>query len=338
MKIAKILYLVAGMVLLGFVVSEIDLAEVADLIGDVGALGILCVTAIYLLAFLLDSISWQLILTSLPISFAWCRRLFAVRLAGEAFNNIIPAAGFGGEPVKALILKKRYGLGYIDVTASIVMARTINMIALIAFLILGFIFMSASDKFTEPVKAAATLGLVLLSVGTVLFFLIQRMKLSSRLAGRLSTQTWSRGVTGALKVIENMDQAFVAFYATHRERLGIALALAFANWVLGAVEIYVVFAMFGHALTWTEAWLIEAMTQMVRSAVFFIPLGIGAQEGTFVLIVGALTGNPTLGLASAAVRRIRELLWVILGIGAWAAYPVSAKELAKATDKQSLDQ
>ena len=72
--------------------------------------------------------------------------------------------------------------------------------------------------------------------------------------------------------------------------------------------------------------MIEALAQMIRSAVFFIPLGIGAQEGAFVLISTAITGVPGLGLACAAVRRIRELIWIVLGLFGWMIYPMSLKE------------
>ncbi|MCH7942845.1 MAG: hypothetical protein IIB67_06405, partial [Proteobacteria bacterium] len=34
----------------------------------------------------------------------------------------------------------------------------------------------------------------------------------------------------------------------------------------------------------------------------------------FVVLVGALTGQPSLGLAAALVRRARELLWIIVGV------------------------
>jgi hypothetical protein len=65
---------------------------------------------------------------------------------------------------------------------------------------------------------------------------------------------------------------------------------------------------------------------MIRAAVFFIPLGIGAQEGAFVVITTAVTGVPGLGLACAAVRRIRELVWILLGLLAWTLYPTKPKK------------
>jgi len=333
MRVWKIASLLAGFGLLYWIAAGVDLGDVGSLVLSVGVAGIGAVAGLYFLAFLGDSISWLLILTSLPVDLAWIRRTFIVRLAGEAFNNVVPAGGFAGEPVKAVILKARYGVRYTEASASIVMARTINMIALIGFLMIGFVFMATSDSIDGALKATASIGLVFLSIGTVLMFLVQRYKASSWLASKFSGHAWAERAAVAIKVIEELDDRFVTFYTRHRARLFFALALAFANWVLGVVEVYVTFHFLGHGISWTDAWMIEALAQMIRAAVFFIPLGIGAQEGAFVLISSAITGVPGLGLACAAVRRIRELLWVLLGLFAWMIYPTRLKD----TERPSAD-
>ena len=327
MRGLKILSLLLGAGLLVWILSNVDLSEVGELILRVGITGLGLIIFVYFLAFLDDSISWLLILSSLPLSLAWIRRTFFVRLAGEAFNNVVPAGGFAGEPVKAVILKARYGISYTDASASIVMARTVNMIALIAFLIVGFLFMSISDVIDSSLKLTASIGLVLLSMGTVLLYAIQRFRVSSWLMARFAGARWADRAAGAFAVIEDMDHQFITFYTRHRARLLASLLLALINWVLGVVEIYLTFLLLGHEISWQDAWMIEALAQMVRSAVFFIPLGIGAQEGAFVLISGAITGIPSLGLACAAVRRIREVSWIAFGLLAWMAYPTSQKEI-----------
>jgi hypothetical protein len=70
----------------------------------------------------------------------------------------------------------------------------------------------------------------------------------------------------------------------------------------------------GHPISLTDAWVIEAAVQLVRSGAFFIPAGIGMQEGAFFVIIALLTGQPALGLAVAAVRRFREVIWIAWGL------------------------
>ena len=64
----------------------------------------------------------------------------------------------------------------------------------------------------------------------------------------------------------------------------------------------------------TRAHAQGALTQLVRAGTFFIPASIGAQEGAFVVVFDALTGQAGLGLAAALVRRGRELIWIGLGL------------------------
>ncbi len=89
--------------------------------------------------------------------------------------------------------------------------------------------------------------------------------------------------------------------------------LTLANWVLGAVELYLIFWFFDNPISMAEAWSIEAVVELVRAGAFFIPAGIGAQEGALVLIVAPITGQPPLGLAVALVRRLREIVWIVWG-------------------------
>jgi uncharacterized membrane protein YbhN (UPF0104 family) len=91
------------------------------------------------------------------------------------------------------------------------------------------------------------------------------------------------------------------------------LWLALLNWGLGAYELYLIMYFLGHPVTWTEVWIMETAVQLVRAGTFFIPGHIGANEVGLVLIVGALTGQPSLGLAAALVRRGREALWIAWG-------------------------
>lgn len=333
MKILRILYLLFGLALLLWVLQSADWGQILSLVNDVGLIGILVVVAVYAVGFYWDAVSWSLIMTSVPINLTWFRRAFFIRMAGEAFNNVVPAGGFAGEPLKAIILKRRYSVSYNEATASIVMARTVNMIAMIVFLLIGFVMMLLNDNIDGPLKWTASAGVVGLTFGTACLFAIQRFKLSSWLLARYSGGKWATKLASVLSIVEELDHRFVRFYTQHGTRLIVALFLAFATWIIGVVEIYLTFQFLGHPVTWAEAWMIEAITQMVRTAVFFIPLAIGAQEGALLVISTALTGMPALGLACAAVRRCRELIWVVFGfISAW-AYPVALKEAAAISDQ-----
>ena len=313
MRFFKILYLLLGLALLGVVLAGVDPGEVWGQVARVGVLGMAWLLLLYFAAFVIDSYTWQMALLEVPLNARWLYRTWKVRMVGELFNNVIPAAGFGGEPVKADLLKSHYGVGYRAGTASLILAKTINTLSLVIFLGLGFAFMWGSPAFDTAYKTVAGMGLAGLGIGIVLFWAVQRWKVTSLAGTWISRFSFARRLEEGLHHIHDMDERLVRFYTEHRGRFVGAVALALVNWVLGAVEIYYAMDFLGHPVTLTEAWIIEAAAQLVRAGLFFIPAGIGAQEGTFLVVCAAMTGSPTLGVAVAVVRRFREVLWLVWG-------------------------
>ena len=313
-QVLRWVYLGIGIGILILILIDVDFSLVSDRFLALGWLGFSLILGIYLLAFWIDAVSWLLAIDTAPISWRWTWRAFAARMAGEAYNALIPAAGIGGEPIKAEIIKRRFGISLKVGGASLVIAKTVNMIALVAFLFFGFVMIQGMEALPNTFKTAAGLGLAVLISGTAALFLLQRYKLISRLAHRYTSSRGRDWIHRSLNNFEEIDQIFVNFYRHRGHLFKWALFLAFANWLLGAAEIYLVMMFLGHPVDWTVAWIIEAATQMMRTAAFFIPAAIGVQEGTFLFICGVFTGNPTLGIAAALIRRAREIVWIAAGL------------------------
>jgi putative membrane protein len=323
-RILKLLYFVLGVALLAVVVGETNLDEVLSLVLKIGW-GLLAIVAIYFAAFAIDSFTWLMAMPSQPMNAVWTFRTWAVRMVGEAFNNVIPAASMGGEPVKAVLLKKHYGVGYREAAASLILAKTINMVSLCLFLVIGFGLVIASEVLTPSAKGVAAVGLFTIVLSTYLFFAVQRYRMTSLTGTWLSRQRFAGRINDVLHHIHDMDERLVAFYTQYRGRMFWAVMLAFANWVLGAVEVYYAMMFLGHPVSWMDAWIIESVAQMVRTGTFFIPASIGAQEGAFLVISGAITGSPSLGLAVGIVRRIREVIWIACGFAFGAVYSLRSE-------------
>ncbi len=309
----KVLYLLVGLAILAVVVGNIDLAEVAARVVQVGW-GMAIILGIYFLAFAIDSFTWQMALVSVPLDGLWLYRIWKARMVGEVFNSVIPAAGMGGEPVKAALLKKHYGIGYREGTASLILGKTVNMISLAIFLAGGFALMWISPAMPTSYKAVAVAGLGAFVLGIVLFYAIQRFKMTSITGAWIGRWRPAGRINDILHHVRDMDERLVEFYTRYRGRFAGAVVLALVNWLLGVLEVYYAMAFLGHPVSLSEAWIIEAATQLVRTGTFFIPASIGAQEGAFMVISAAITGSPALGVAVAVVRRFREILWILWGL------------------------
>ena len=102
-------------------------------------------------------------------------------------------------------------------------------------------------------------------------------------------------------MVQAVEDRLIGFYLHQRERFAAALAFAFGNWFMGAVECYLVLALLGHPIAFSDAWVIEATVLLVRSALFFVPGDVGTQDGALFFMCGLVTGSPALGLALALV-------------------------------------
>lgn len=319
-------FLLAGLVLLAIVAGETDLAEAMRLVGHMGW-GIALIFAIYLVGFAGDVATALLTLRIMPLQLSWYGRMWLVRMMGEAFNYTLPAGGMGGEPIKAVLLHRHFGVPYRDGAASLLMTKTVNDVALSVFLAVGSVMMQGNPRLPDAYGVVAGVGLGALVAGISGFFTVQRFGLSSAFAARVPDWAGGRKLAGVTQLLRDLESRFRDFYAGGPARFGTALAIAFAVWVVGAVEIYVTLDWLGHPVTWQEAWIIEAAAQLVRAGTFFIPASIGAQEGAFVVLSSAITGSPAVGVAVAVVRRLREIVWFGLGFAVGPLVPRVARRV-----------
>ena len=258
MSAQRLAFLILGLALLGVVAVSVELEQVWQSLARFGVFAVAVVLFIYLLEFVFDCATWQSCLPSLPLRPAWFRRLFLVRLAGEAFNALTPLGGMGGEPVKALLLRKRYGVHYQDSAASLVLAKTMAVTGLIAFLIVGFFILANEQRIPAQYKWIAIIGLCTLAPAIAAFYAVQRYKLTSKLAARIGTYPRLRRLHEVLHHLEAFDDRLAAFYTHAKPRVAAALTLTCLNWVMAALGLYAIVHFLGTPMSFGEAWMLEA--------------------------------------------------------------------------------
>ncbi|MCG8354998.1 MAG: flippase-like domain-containing protein [Kiloniellales bacterium] len=317
----RLLYLVIGFGLFALALRDVDLGEVWGQIAKVGLWGSIVVCTVHLVAFLLDTAAWQRALPSTRLTPGWLYSLWKARMVGEAFNVIVPAASFGGEPVKALILKRHHGIGYREGGASVILQRTIILLSMTLFFGIGVAIMLVAGTLPRAYELLAATAWLALSLGIFGFFAVQRWAVASRAARIVARWPLARRLEGLLEEIESVEDLFKDFYSRRPRDFALALVMTFGNWVLFAVEIKVIVFFLGASMTWSEAWLLATLVELIRAGLFLIPGGLGAVEIGFVTLVQIMTGAPALGLAIALVRRGRELLFIAWGLLIGWRYP-----------------
>jgi glycosyltransferase 2 family protein len=332
MKPLKTLYLLIGIGLLAFVVSHTDIPSVWSQLGKVGW-GILVVLVVYKIAFIVDTFAWQFTLPSTQLTKRWLYDLWKVRMVGAAFSKVMPFSSFGGAPIKGFILKHHYGIDYIEGAASLIIAESTHMISMVLFMATGVLFILFASNLSESYHLFAILSLGAITTGILLFYIVQRYKITSLTGSWLSQRKLGQRLEKFIHHIHNFDERLVQFYTRDKGDFISAAFLNLVNWYLGALEIHVIFYFLGHPITIIEAVILETLVELVRAGTFFIPAGLGSQEAVFMIATGAIAGQPTLGVAAALIRRVREIVWLIWGFSIGLEYSQKPFDLVKFAQK-----
>jgi hypothetical protein len=70
----------------------------------------------------------------------------------------------------------------------------------------------------------------------------------------------------------------------------------------------------GLTLTYMHSILIVSFTTLFANLIGFLPMQLGVQEGGFVLSIAALGLSAALGIFVSIICRVREIIWIIVGI------------------------
>ena len=70
----------------------------------------------------------------------------------------------------------------------------------------------------------------------------------------------------------------------------------------------------GHPVSFGTAFLIGGFSSLIVNLFFFMPFNVGSKEGGLYVIFAALGLPSRLGVAAAVISRIREIVWIAIGL------------------------
>ena len=269
----------------------------------------------------LDTLAWRLAFDRIP-SF---RRLLWVRLAGEAVNTT--TASVGGEAVKVYLLQPE--IPAIEASAAMVVGKTGITIAQVAFLGVGVTAAALLLPLPPPVLGAAAAALVLEIIAVTGFVLIQRDGAVRRVVSLLRRWSWHT-VADRVQGLVALDDSLAAFYRRRPGRFTALIALHLLAWVIGSVEVYLILRWLGFAISWPTALFIDAAGSAVSFLAFSVPARLGVLEGGYMAVFAALGLASGGGLSLALVRRLRLIVWSLLGVAVLLVHRATAARRADA--------
>ncbi|OYY91739.1 MAG: hypothetical protein B7Y45_01850 [Sphingomonas sp. 28-66-16] len=297
-------FLIVGSVLLiavaGLIYSGIRLGDIAHAIGLAGWGIALTVFARYAVTMLLAYASWVIMPPDQRPALADSA---AIRIVRDTVNTLLPTTQIGGDIVAARLMLL-CGIAAPMAAAGVVTDLFLQVVTQFVFALGGTLLLLQLGASESIVRTVAT-GLLIAGPTLIGFYLIQRLGVGTLIIGALKKLAGGKEWAAFAAT-----DAFYAALARIRER-GRAMATSagvhFSAWLLGSIEVYVIFAFMGVPITVAEAIVIESIGQAVRGAAFAVPGAIGVQEGAFVILCAGFGIPADAALAMSLIKRIADV-------------------------------
>lgn len=321
------LLVLTGLAVVAYLIAQIGPAAIWSSFVRLGWRLPLVLAFPYLLAAVVDTLAWRLLLPG-PVPFGL---LFRARLAGEAVNLATPTMAVGGEPLKAYLLRPRVRL--LDGFVSVIADKTTIVAGQILFLAAGLLAARTLTPLSGRLMPimSGLLAIEVLAIGG--FALVQANRGlggGGRILGRMGARIGVGGA-GYLEGLGDLDRALATLYRSGRRRLVASAAVHAVAWATGGLEIYIVLRLLGTEVPLLTALIIESFASGVKFASFMVPASLGALEGGYVAFFEAFGLTATGGLAFVLVRRLREMAWA--GVGFLAMGVSSRRPAVTGTDR-----
>jgi uncharacterized protein (TIRG00374 family) len=256
-----------------------------------------------------------------PVGF---NRLFWVRQAGVAVNQLTATATVGGEVVKTMLLRAH--LRSSVTAASLIAAR---MSYALGQAILVFLGLSAvlGRTWHNPDLVIAIVTTFLATVAGVLGFVwLQRRGIFSAVATTIrrlgiASATADRLHTGGTA----LDTHLASFYRDRRRAFAGSVGWHVAGQLVGLFQLAFILSALGTPTPLKTCLAIEAFALVLDSAAFLVPGRIGVQEAGRVLVFTTFGFDAATGLAVAVIVRMNQLAVAAIGLAAFAALSVGSR-------------
>lgn len=316
--------LLLGLVLIGYLFSQIDLEGSVEQIRSIGFASFLILLP-YFLLHMLETAAW---IRLFPRDFGRIPffRLFRVQVIAETVSMTLPAGVAVGEPLRPFLCRKFMNIPLPAGVASIAVRKLLLGATQGLYTTLGAVagFTLLQDA-SEDILGIRGLGVIMVVAGiaVMLSFLFMLLML---LNGR-AVQTLHRALMliPFEKVRTWLLDREAGFNETDRQlkslkeigpgRILLVMAMYTAAWMMLALESYIILQLLGVQVSFFQVLAFDTALAMLRAVFFFIPSGLGIQDLGYMAFFQALGIQDYLvyGGAFVVLRRLKEVLWYAAG-------------------------
>jgi uncharacterized membrane protein YbhN (UPF0104 family) len=311
-KKLKYLFLVLGLCFFAYLVSDYGIDKIVMNIRKTGWY-FACIVGTWLFVYLLNALAFRRMINVESISF---KRILAVTIGGYALNYMTPFFHLGGEPYRVLALKKDIGLvKSLSATLSYLMLHFLSsflfwFIAIITILIF------------LPVSAAgyAILGACLLVCVWAIIMFVKGYKngviksLSKYIVKIPLFKRFGDSVESKEELLNEVNGNISDLMLNRKRDFILSNVYELLSRFVATLEFYFILHAIGYTPTLLDSFLINAGASIISNLLFIVPFELGVKEGGLYVTLKLLHFVPELGIYIGLINRLRELVWILVGL------------------------
>jgi uncharacterized protein (TIRG00374 family) len=243
--------------------------------------------------------------------------IFKINVSGFALKAATPLGFVGGDPYKIMELTSLYGVE--KATSSVLLYTMTHITAQCIFWALSIVV--AALFLPMPIDISISL-LAFFVIFAILLFLLWRgyrrgltVRFFRMMSGVPFLKRWV--VPFFMKYNNNLlqiDQQISHLYNSRRRAFIITLSLELIARICNCLEVYVILKSVSVDVSVIQSVVIYSFMSLFTNILFFSPMQIGTREGGFLLAFKALSLPGGLGIYVSLVTRVRELIWIGIGV------------------------
>ena len=328
------LFFILGVVMVVVMMFTFDVSfvELWDHICHAGY-WLLPIIGVWIVIYGINAWAWWCIIrsTKTPDEHVSFLRVYRLTITGYALNYATPVGGLGGEPYRIIELSKNIQQDH--AAASVILYAMMHIFAHFWFWFLSvFLYVVLALVGDLPLTAPVAIVMAVIAGFCLLAFYLFSMGYRKGLV--VKTIRWIGKIPGLkgwstrfldrhTDTLKNVDKQIASLHKEHKRAFYESLVLEYFSRVVQSAEVFFMLLLFGIdnggdvtglVITYLHSILIVAFTTLFANLIGFLPMQLGVQEGGFVLSIAALGLSAALGIFVSIICRVREIIWIIIGL------------------------
>jgi glycosyltransferase 2 family protein len=303
--------IILGLVFLAYLVWHISPGELLNEFKTIGW-GLAPLVLIEGVAHILHAIGWRRCLSQQHRDLSFFR-IFRIRMSGVSINYLTPTATLGGEVTKGTLLSldnKSSGA-----VTGVAIGKLAYSLAQLVFVSLGSVVTLWRVELPAGVWPSMLFSSVLLATGIFSFFLVQKYgKLGALIRWPALHGIGGKLLKNAASHVTRIDKDLKRFYRRRPWDLPIAVAWHISGMACGIVQSWYFLYLLSDKPSFIVAagiWFLGGWFDLLT---FAVPMNLGVQEATRVLVFNAMRYGSVMGLAFGVTLRIEQIFWAGVGL------------------------